>query len=153
MTTIEADPRLTWEPPFKRRLEPGEDHFVNDMERDFAAFLDVNGIVWLYEPHFFFLNGSKLKRGYCPDFYLPGYDIYIEIYWGCLSEGRRKKRQRIRLLSKYSAKGTVIMHTGNWSAENADWAEVERLINRARIAALIQRTQQILDPEVSEWEC
>jgi hypothetical protein len=53
-------------------------------ERTFALYCNENNIVWdRCKPWKYVLNG-KTKR-YTPDFYLPAYDIYIEIkgrWWG-----------------------------------------------------------------------
>jgi len=145
---------------------------MNDMERDFATLLDANHVKWEYEPHFYFLKGSSKKHGYCPDFCLSEYNVYIEIYSAeeeieddelsikdkidarrrhlkRKSEYRRFKRLRIRLLSRYSGKATVLIHPGNWTT---DWTEIERLIQRAQIAALVQRFAQIISPQPSDWE-
>lgn len=180
MTSMTVDPRLKWEPPHKRPCEGDEDGFMNQMERDFIQFLDDNCIKWEYEPRFYYIEtGDRPKgqhpRGYCRDIYLPEYDVGIEIYeatdekpGGDLSpeqlikarkrrhrgksELRRRKQQRIHLLSRYSGWATVLIHPDNWSIETADWAEVERLIHRAIIAAMVQRFSQIISPQTSHWE-
>ncbi len=152
MISLDPDPRLVWEPSHTRPQKGATDPFVNQMERDFAAFLNANNIKWEYEPHFYYIEGSTLKHGYCPDFYLEEYGVYIEIYDGKLSEGRRQKRLRILLLSRYSAKATVMVHKGNFDPETADWTDMEYLIYRAKIPALVSRTAQVLEPRSSAWE-
>ena len=56
--------------------------FAHNSERQFAKLLDFYGIEWQYEPHTFVLErdprGNPLEA-FSPDFYLPAYDLYIEI--------------------------------------------------------------------------
>ena len=56
--------------------------FAHNSERQFAKLLDFYGIVWEYEPRTFVLetNGDgQPAQAFAPDFYLPAYDLYIEI--------------------------------------------------------------------------
>lgn len=56
--------------------------FAHNSERQFAKLLDFYGIEWEYEPRTFVLasdrDGSP-QEAFTPDFYLPAYDLYIEI--------------------------------------------------------------------------
>jgi hypothetical protein len=56
--------------------------FAHASERQFARLLDFYQIDWLYEPTSFDLEldpqGNVIQR-FTPDFYLPAYDLYIEI--------------------------------------------------------------------------
>src|ERR687895_2305307 len=56
--------------------------FAHASERQFARLLDFYQIEWQYEPRSFDLewdkDGNVIKR-FTPDFYLPAYDLYIEI--------------------------------------------------------------------------
>ncbi|HEX8100524.1 MAG TPA: hypothetical protein VF660_10050 [Actinomycetota bacterium] len=56
--------------------------FAHRSERQFARLLDFYQIEWQYEPTSFDLewdeHGNVIKR-FTPDFYLPAYDLYIEI--------------------------------------------------------------------------
>jgi hypoxanthine phosphoribosyltransferase len=56
--------------------------FAHASERQFARLLDFYQIDWLYEPTSFDLEldpqGNVVQR-FTPDFYLPAYDLYIEI--------------------------------------------------------------------------
>ena len=56
--------------------------FAHASERQFARLLDFYQIDWEYEPKSFDLewdaDGNVTQR-FTPDFYLPGYDLYIEI--------------------------------------------------------------------------
>jgi hypothetical protein len=56
--------------------------FAHNSERQFATLLDFYGIAWLYEPTTFTLEWDRLGKpvqAFSPDFYLPAYDLYIEI--------------------------------------------------------------------------
>jgi hypothetical protein len=56
--------------------------FAHNSERQFAKLLDFYGIAWDYEPRTFTLerdNAGNPVQAFTPDFYLPAYDLYIEI--------------------------------------------------------------------------
>ena len=56
--------------------------FAHNSERQFAKLLDFYGIAWEYEPRTFTLVWSRdgePVQAFTPDFYLPAYDLYIEI--------------------------------------------------------------------------
>jgi hypothetical protein len=56
--------------------------FAHASERQFARLLDFYQIEWEYEPRSFDLGwdreGNVIQR-FTPDFFLPQYDLYIEI--------------------------------------------------------------------------
>jgi hypothetical protein len=57
-------------------------HFAHNSERQFAMLLDFYGIDWEYEPRTFTLERDREDnpvQAFTPDFYLPAYDVYIEI--------------------------------------------------------------------------
>ncbi len=57
-------------------------HFAHESERNFAAVLDFYGVAWEYEPTEFVLSWDEHGRptqAFRPDFYLPAYDLYIEL--------------------------------------------------------------------------
>jgi hypothetical protein len=56
--------------------------FAHNSERQFAKLLDFYNIAWEYEPRTFALAWDREGRpsqAFTPDFYLPAYDVYIEI--------------------------------------------------------------------------
>ena len=56
--------------------------FAHNSERQFAKLLDFYNIAWDYEPRTFTLEWDRDGRpaqAFTPDFYLPAYDLYIEI--------------------------------------------------------------------------
>jgi len=73
--------------------------FVHPAEAEFAHLLDFYGGDWLYEPYEFPLewDGARVVRQFRPDFYLPEYDLYIELTVMRQSLVRRKNR-KLRLL-------------------------------------------------------
>ena len=52
----------------------------------FASDLDAQGIEWQYEPKRFDLGWST----YCPDFYLPAFDRWVEVKGYCTDTAQRK---------------------------------------------------------------
>lgn len=56
--------------------------FAHRSEQEFARILDFYQIAWLYEPRSFDIAWDKAGNAvqkFTPDFYLPDYDLYIEI--------------------------------------------------------------------------
>ena len=56
--------------------------FAHNSERQFAKLLDFYGVQWEYEPHTFVLREDaqgRVLEAFSPDFYLPDYDLHIEI--------------------------------------------------------------------------
>ena len=56
--------------------------FAHASERQFAQLLDFYQIDWEYEPRSFDLEWDRdgnVTQRFTPDFYLPAYDLYIEI--------------------------------------------------------------------------
>ena len=76
--------------------------FAHNSERQFAKLLDFYGIEWEYEPHTFVLerdgNGNP-THAFSPDFYLPGYDLHIEITT-LKQKLVTKKNRKVRLLQE-----------------------------------------------------
>lgn len=77
----------------------GDIDYHHDSEAEFGRLLDYYGIEWQYEPHQFPLewrDGRPIVM-FTPDFYLPEYDLYIELTTMRQSLVRRKNR-KLRLL-------------------------------------------------------
>jgi hypothetical protein len=56
--------------------------FAHNSEAQFAKLLDFYGIAWQYEPRTFTLESDRdgnPVQAFTPDFYLPAYDLFIEI--------------------------------------------------------------------------
>ena len=57
-------------------------NFAHESEREFAKILDFYDISWFYEPRTFPLEWDVEGNptvSFTPDFYLPDYDLYIEL--------------------------------------------------------------------------
>ena len=64
------------------RPEPAPVDFAHESERQVASLLDFYGIAWEYEPRTFVLERNRqgdLRSAFTPDFYLPDYDLYLEV--------------------------------------------------------------------------
>jgi cytidylate kinase len=67
-------------PPGKTSLKPAM--FNHPSEQIFANLLDFYRIVWEYEPHSFAVQwdkDGKILESFTPDFYLPEFDMYVEL--------------------------------------------------------------------------
>ena len=75
--------------------------FAHNSERQFAKLLDFYNIAWDYEPRTFTLEWDgegRPAQAFTPDFYLPAYDLYIEITTlnQKLVTKKNKKARRLR---------------------------------------------------------
>lgn len=79
--------------------QPSPPRFAHPSEADFARILSFYGVRWRYEPRSFPLrtNGDQLLEAFTPDFYLPDYDLYVELTTLRQSLATYKNR-KVRLL-------------------------------------------------------
>src|SRR6188474_496717 len=78
--------------------------FAHNSERQFAKLLDFYGIAWDYEPRSFTLERDRdgqTAQAFTPDFYLPAYDLYIEITTLNQKLVTKKNRKARRLREQY----------------------------------------------------
>ena len=78
--------------------------FAHPSEEEFAALLTFYGIEWLYEPISFPLvwdAEGRVHVAFAPDFYLPAYDLYIELATRKQSQMTVKHRKIRRLRELY----------------------------------------------------
>jgi hypoxanthine phosphoribosyltransferase len=78
--------------------------FAHNSERQFAKLLDFYNIAWEYEPRTFTLAWGRDERpsqAFTPDFYLPAYDLYIEITTLNQKLVTKKNRKARRLRELY----------------------------------------------------
>jgi hypothetical protein len=78
--------------------------FVHNSERQFAKLLDFYGIPWEYEPRTFTLSTDRHghpTEAFTPDFYLPTFDLYIEITTLKQKLVTKKNRKARRLMELY----------------------------------------------------
>jgi hypothetical protein len=74
--------------------------FAHASEAEIARLLDFYGVRWEYEPRSFPLewaDDGRMTQSFTPDFYLPDYDLFLEITTIKPSLANRKNR-KIRLL-------------------------------------------------------
>jgi hypothetical protein len=85
-------------PPDRVHLERKE--FGHPSEQVFANLLDFYRIAWDYEPRSFALQwdkDGKVLEAFTPDFYLPEFDLYVELTT-MKQANVTKKNRKIRLL-------------------------------------------------------
>jgi hypoxanthine phosphoribosyltransferase len=78
--------------------------FAHNSELLFAKLLDFYGIVWDYEPRTFVLEcdgAGGPAQAFTPDFYLPAYDLFIEITTMNQKLVTKKNRKARRLREVY----------------------------------------------------
>ena len=70
--------------------------FKSLWEANFAKWCDGSGIKWKYEPKAWKLKLNNKNTNYIPDFYLPEFDVWIEIkgYW------RKDAKEKFELCQK-----------------------------------------------------
>jgi cytidylate kinase len=82
------------------RIEIASKPFVNASEEIFANLLDFYRISWEYEPRSFPIQWDKdgrVSEAFTPDFYLPEFDLYVELT--TMKQAHvTKKNRKVRLL-------------------------------------------------------
>ena len=60
---------------------PPDSPFAHPSEAQFARLLDFYGVEWRYEPRSFPLRyeEGRVVEAFTPDFYLPSFDLYVEL--------------------------------------------------------------------------
>jgi len=79
-------------------------NFAHNTERQFAKLLDFYEIAWEYEPTTFDIDwdvGGNCTQRFAPDFYLPEFDLYIEITTLNQKLVTKKNRKIRRLTALY----------------------------------------------------
>ena len=87
------------QPPAQEGKDAGR-QFGHPSEQVFANVLDFYGIAWDYEPRSFPLQwdkDGKVSEAFTPDFYLPEFDLYLELTT-MKQANVTKKNRKIRLL-------------------------------------------------------
>ncbi len=78
--------------------------FAHASERQFAKLLDFYAIAWAYEPTSFDIGWDaqgRVTQRFTPDFYLPDFDLYIEITTLNQKLVTKKNRKVRRLRERY----------------------------------------------------
>ncbi|HVF52966.1 MAG TPA: hypothetical protein VNC78_05085 [Actinomycetota bacterium] len=79
-------------------------NFAHNSERQFAKLLDFYEIEWRYEPTTFDIDWDRhgtVTQRFSPDFYLPEFDLYIEITTLNQKLVTKKNRKIRRLTALY----------------------------------------------------
>jgi hypothetical protein len=77
--------------------------FAHASEAELARLFDFYRIAWEYEPHSFPIVWDEQGRAvefFTPDFYLPEYDLYIELTMAKPVRNTRKNR-KLRLMRSH----------------------------------------------------
>ena len=91
-------------PEPQRAAPSGEVAFAHNAERQLAKLLDFYGVAWEYEPRTFELawdESGRAVQAFTPDFYLPAYDLFIEITTMNQKLVTKKNRKARRLKELY----------------------------------------------------
>lgn len=98
-------PKKVEEQPLFPREDLGQRiTFSHPSEEEFARVLDFYGVRWLYEPRTFPLEWyeeGNLSEAFAPDFYLPDFDLFIELTTQKQKLTRKKNRKVRRLRELY----------------------------------------------------
>lgn len=90
---------------YRHALLPHEKvEFAHHSERQFAKLLDFYEIAWHYEPTTFDIEwdaAGEPIQAFAPDFYLPDFDVYIEITTLNQKLVTKKNRKVKRLMALY----------------------------------------------------
>ena len=87
--------------------------FAHASEQAFSELLDFYGVEWHYEPTTFVLErdvDGRVLEAFTPDFYLPGYDIYVELTTLKQKLVTRKNRKVRKLRMRYPDLQVKILH-------------------------------------------
>ena len=115
--------------------------FAHNSERQFAKLLDFYGIAWEYEPRTFTLEldrDGNPAQAFTPDFYLPAYDLYIEITTLNQKLVTKKNRKARRLVERYPDVSIRVKrhlaaapsHLSRWKPVVAVWSAVGAATSR-----------------------
>jgi len=88
----------------KKPLPQSQPKFAHPSEEEFSRILDFYQIEWQYEPTSFPLEtdeSGEVIEAFSPDFYLPQYDLYIELTTIRQKLIARKNRKIRRLRELY----------------------------------------------------
>jgi len=74
--------------------------FAHRSEADLADLFDFFKVDWRYEPHSFPIvwdRDGNVVESFTPDFYLPQFDLYVEVTTAA-ARFRTRKNRKVRLL-------------------------------------------------------
>lgn len=83
---------------------PAEPVFAHPSEAEIARLLDFYGLRWQYEPRTFPLEfgaDGRVSEAFTPDFYLPEYDLFLEVTTLSPALMNRKNRKLRKLRERF----------------------------------------------------
>ena len=87
--------------------------FAHASEQAFSELLDFYGVAWEYEPTTFVLEcdlEGRVQEAFTPDFYLPAYDVYVELTTLKQKLVTRKNRKIRKLRARYPEIRVKLLH-------------------------------------------
>jgi hypoxanthine phosphoribosyltransferase len=90
--------------PTPDEASPGRPSFAHASEAEMSRILDFYGVTWRYEPTTFPILWNlegEVVESFSPDFYLPEFDLYLEMTTLKQSLVRKKNRKLRRLRELY----------------------------------------------------
>ncbi|HLV00579.1 MAG TPA: hypothetical protein VKZ59_04895 [Acidobacteriota bacterium] len=87
--------------------------FAHESEEEFARFLDFYQIAWEYEPISFPLawdESGNVTESFTPDFYLPEFELFVELTTMKQSLVTRKNRKIRRMRELYPEYNVKILY-------------------------------------------
>lgn len=106
--------------PTRREKNPGDKKapsFMHPSEEEFARMLDFYNIFWQYEPKTFPLqwdSEGKVTEAFCPDFYLPDQNLYVELTTQRQKLVWKKNRKARRLKELYPEINVKIIYNKDY---------------------------------------
>jgi hypothetical protein len=103
----------------KASLPHEEIKFAHASEKHFARLLNFYRIDWLYEPKTFDIEwdrDGKVSQRFAPDFYLPEFDLYIELTTLNQKLVTKKNRKVRRLCSLYPGVKCKVLYQRDYEA-------------------------------------
>ena len=100
--------------------EPRTHHpisFAHESEEEFARILDFYNITWQYEPRTFAVDWDEdgnVASSFTPDFYLPDYDLYIELTTAKQPLVTKKNRKVRRLRELYPEVNIKVLYASDY---------------------------------------
>jgi hypoxanthine phosphoribosyltransferase len=92
--------------------------FAHESERRLAALLDFYAIEWRYEPRTFVLeeDESGVRAAFTPDFYLPAFDVYVEVTTLRQKLVTKKNRKARLLRERYPEVRLIVLYQRDMAA-------------------------------------
>ena len=87
--------------------------FKNETEAEFARILDMYGIEWMYEPRTFPIEWDEegnIKMAFSPDFYLPKFNLYLELTTMEQKYVTKKNRKARKVMELYPGTNVRIVY-------------------------------------------